>query len=277
VLTLAHLGRLAEARALGEADLEADQAGGYVSAAPLHLRSLGFVELWEGNAAAAAENFLRALRIATEIGTTEPAMMRLHQDAVAVLLTVGRVDEARALTEELDASSRRLGLPWATAMAGRCHGLFHAAEGDMAAAATVLEQAMVVHELLPMPFERARTRALLGNVLRRAGRRRDARRELDAALAEFVRLGTPVQADQTRLALAGLGGQTVVPDLTVGEHRVAALVAAGRTNREVAEALFMSVRTVESHLSRIYHKLGVRSRTELSLHLPTQDGASPRS
>jgi DNA-binding CsgD family transcriptional regulator len=60
--------------------------------------------------------------------------------------------------------------------------------------------------------------------------------------------------------------------LTVGEGRVAALVAAGQTNREVAEALFMSVRTVESHLSRIYHKLGLRSRTELSRRLPVPDG-----
>ena len=79
-----------------------------------------------------AENFLLALRIATEIGTTEPAMMRLHPDAVAALIALGRTDEAEQLTSELDESSRMLGLPWATAMAARCHGLLYAAAGDIA-------------------------------------------------------------------------------------------------------------------------------------------------
>ncbi|MDX6201212.1 MAG: hypothetical protein QOJ83_712 [Frankiales bacterium] len=277
VLTLAHLGRLAEARRLGESDRAADAAAGYLSAAPLHLRSLGLVELFEGNPAAAAANYLLALRIAGEIGTTEPAMMRLHQDAVAALVTTGQIDQAERLTGELDESSRRLGLPWATAMAGRCHGLLAAAAGDMASATAALEQAMVDHVLLPMPFERARTRLLLGTVLRRSGRRSDARRELEGALDEFVRLGTPLQAEQARSALSGLGATRSTHGLTVGEGRVAALVAAGQTNREVAEALFMSVRTVESHLSRVYHKLGLRSRTELSRWLPAQDGPPAES
>ncbi|MDX6222328.1 MAG: hypothetical protein QOD91_1382, partial [Frankiales bacterium] len=126
-------------------------------------------------------------------------------------------------------------------------------------------------------FERARTRLLLGTVLRRSGRRSDARRELEGALDEFVRLGTPLQAEQARSALSGLGATRSTHGLTVGEGRVAALVAAGQTNREVAEALFMSVRTVESHLSRVYHKLGLRSRTELSRWLPAQDGPPAES
>ena len=125
-----------------------------------------------------------------------------------------------------------------------------------------------MHERLPMPFETARTRLLLGTVLRRGGQRSAARRELGLALAEFVRLGTPIQAEQAREALSRLGGPTgTAAGLTTAETRVADLVAAGRTNREVAETLFMSVRTVESHLSRIYTKLGVRSRTELSRRL----------
>jgi DNA-binding CsgD family transcriptional regulator/tetratricopeptide (TPR) repeat protein len=273
VLTLAHLGRLTEARAMGEADRAAHEAAGYLSAAPLHLRSLGFIDLAEGKMAAAAEKYLLALKIAHDIGTKEPAMMRLHQDAVAALVSIGDIEQAERLTGELDASSQALGLPWATAMAGRCHGLLYAAAGDMSSATKVLEQSLVAHALLPMPFERARTRLLLGTVLRRSGRRSDARRELEAARSEFVRLGTPVQADQASEALSGLGGNAdgAGQGLTLGEGRVAALVAAGQTNREVAETLFMSVRTVESHLSRIYNKLGLRSRTELSRKLPTQD------
>jgi DNA-binding CsgD family transcriptional regulator len=271
VLTLAHLGRTTEARALGENDRATDEAAGYLSAAPLHLRSLGFVELSERNPAAAAENYLLALRIASDIGTTEPAMMRLHPDAVAALVATGQIDQAEQLTAELDASSATLGLPWATAMAGRCHGLLAAAAGDMVAANAFVEQALVEHERLPMPFELARTRLLFGTILRRSGFRTDARRELQCALDEFVRLGTPVQAELAEEALSSIGGASSATGLTAGEGRVAALVAAGQTNREVADALFMSVRTVESHLSRIYHKLGLRSRTELSRRLPARD------
>ena len=271
VLTLAHLGRTTEARTLGEADRATDEAGGYLSAAPLHLRSLGFVELAERNPSAAAAHYLLALEIACGIGTVEPAMMRLHPDAVAALVATGGIEDAQRLTAELDASSRALGLPWATAMAGRCHGLLAAADGDMAAATAALEQALVDHALVPMPFEAARTRLLYGIVLRRSGFRSDARRELQCAHDEFVRLGTPVQALLAQEALASIGGASSSTGLTAAEGRVAELVAAGQTNREVADTLFMSVRTVESHLSRIYHKLGLRSRTELSRRLPAQD------
>ena len=81
----------------------------------------------------------------------------------------------------------------------------------------------------------------------------------------FVRLGTPVQVQQADAELASIGGRRgSESELTAVEQRVADLVAAGQTNREVAAALFISVRTVESHLGRIYRKLGVRSRTELA-------------
>jgi DNA-binding CsgD family transcriptional regulator len=115
-----------------------------------------------------------------------------------------------------------------------------------------------------MPFEQAQTRLLLASVLRRSGHRADARREFAAAHAVFVALGAPRQAEQASLELASIGGRRAAGELTAVEHRIAALVGVGQTNREVAATLFMSVRTVESHLGRIYRKLGVRSRTELS-------------
>jgi DNA-binding CsgD family transcriptional regulator len=82
-------------------------------------------------------------------------------------------------------------------------------------------------------------------------------------------LGTPVQTELAGTELASIGGRTASGELTGVEARIAALVGAGQTNREVAATMFMSVRTVESHLSRIYRKLGLRSRTELSGHLRT--------
>ena len=270
VLALAHRGRLDEARALAERDLATDDSLGYIAAAALHLRSLGFTELLAGNPAAAAEHLLRALSISSEVfGIGEPAILRLHADAVAALVALGRIDDAWRLTNQLDVRTQTNHLPWSTAMAGRCHGLLNAAAGNVPPALDVLERALVDHERLPMPFEEARTRLLFGSVLRRSGHRSDARRELEAARAVFIRLGTPIQAEQASAELASLGGRRAQEsELTPVEERIAVLVGSGQTNREVAGSLFMSVRTVEGHLGRIYRKLGVRSRTELARRRP---------
>jgi DNA-binding CsgD family transcriptional regulator/tetratricopeptide (TPR) repeat protein len=271
VLVLAHLGRLGEARDLAVADLASDEALGFETAVALHLRSLGFTELAAGNPAAAAAHFLRAVTISRDTGIREPAIMRLHPDAVTALLAVGNLDEADRLTAELDASTERNRLPWSTVMADRCHGLLRTFAGDTPGAAAALERALAGHERLPMPFEEARTRLLYGMVLRRAGRRGDAKRELEAARTVFLRLGTPVQAEQARTELASIGGKPGSDrDLTATEQRIIALAGAGQTSREVASALFMSVRTVDSHLGHIYRKLGLRSRTELALWASTQ-------
>ena len=116
-----------------------------------------------------------------------------------------------------------------------------------------------------MPFERARTLLVGGNVHRRARRKRDAREMLGAALAEFDSLGAQSWAASARDALARTGLRPATSlELTATERRVAELVALGHTNREIAERLFISLRTAESTLSRVYRKLGVRSRTELA-------------
>ena len=198
-------------------------------------------------------------------------MMRLHPDAVAALVSTDQIAEAELLTDELDASRHALELPWATAMTGRCRGLLQASAGDMTAATETLVQALADHGRLPMPFERARTELLLGKVLLRGGHRKDARRMLSQAHETFTALGTPVQAEQAERARSTIGGkEAMTAKLTAVEGRVAALAGAGQTNREVAQTLFMSVRTVESHLGRVYRKLGLRSRTELARSLPGQ-------
>ena len=114
------------------------------------------------------------------------------------------------------------------------------------------------------PFGRARAQLALGTVHRRARRKRAARDAIEAAISGFDELGAPVWAERARAELGGIGGRTRTEGLTPAESRVAALVAEGPTNREVAAALFLGERTVESHLSHVYAKLGVRSRTELA-------------
>jgi DNA-binding NarL/FixJ family response regulator len=120
-----------------------------------------------------------------------------------------------------------------------------------------------------VPFELGRTLLVLGSVQRRARRRRAARETLEQALAIFEQLGARLWTRRTREELGRVGGRVSAGDeLTATERRVAALVAEGLTNKEVAARLVVADRTVEGHLSRIYAKLGVRSRAELARRYP---------
>jgi DNA-binding CsgD family transcriptional regulator len=162
------------------------------------------------------------------------------------------------------------------ATAARCRALLSAATGDLPAALEAFEQALVEHDRLPAPFERARTMLAYGSTLRRAKRRRAAREMLEAALGILQELGGAAWVEIARSELnrvpirRGSGD-----DLTVAEQRIAALVAEGKTNKQVAAELFVTVNTVEAALTRIYRKLQVRSRTELSHRLAA--GASGSS
>jgi len=119
-----------------------------------------------------------------------------------------------------------------------------------------------------MPFELGRTLLALGTAQRRARQRRAARESLTEALAIFDELGAPLWGDKTRAELSRIGGRTPAGEtLTPTEARIAALVADGKTNREAAAELVVAVHTIEAALTRIYAKLGVRSRTELARKL----------
>jgi DNA-binding NarL/FixJ family response regulator len=117
----------------------------------------------------------------------------------------------------------------------------------------------------PAPFRRGRDLLVLGRLLRQTRRRSDARAALEQAKATFTDLGAPLWVERTEEELARLGGRTPAgATLTESERRVARLVASGLSNKEVAAQLVITVRTVEAHLSNVYAKLGVRSRTELA-------------
>jgi DNA-binding CsgD family transcriptional regulator len=268
-LAEAHLGHLDVARVIATADLAADESLDERSGIACQLRSLGFIELSAGHLEPAAAHLLRAIAVGVGLGVREPGILRVHGDAIDALIGLGRLDEAATLIGDLERSTAS-GLPWAVAVAGRCRGQLLAARGDLPAAIECLERSVADHANVPMPFERARSMLILGTVLRRARRKRDARQILEAARDVFARLGTPVFAERAAIELASIGGRVSEPlDLTTTESRVAALTGGGRTNREVADELFMSVRTVESHLAHIYRKLGVRSRTELARRITT--------
>ena len=150
------------------------------------------------------------------------------------------------------------------AIGARCRSMWLAARGDVEAAARTAHDAMAQHDRLPMPFERARTQLLLGQLQRRQRQKERARATLREALQAFEAMGTPLWANRARAELARAD---VVPTdslaLTPSERRVAELAASGMTNRDVAAALFISPKTVEANLARIYRKLGIKSRAEL--------------
>jgi DNA-binding NarL/FixJ family response regulator len=124
-----------------------------------------------------------------------------------------------------------------------------------------------VHERMPSPFERARTLLIYGAMLRRVKRRKAAREAIEAALSIFEALPARVWAANARAELARIGGRASSNGLTEGERRIAELVATGKSNKEVAAALFLSVNTIEDALKRVYRKLEVHSRTELAHRL----------
>ena len=133
-----------------------------------------------------------------------------------------------------------------------------------------LERAGELHDRVGQPFELARTQLARGAAQRRARQKRKARDSLGSAIATFDELGTPLWAEKARAELARIGGRAPAGEgLTPSERRIAELVAEGKTNKEVAVALVVSERTVESALTQIYRKLDVRSRTELAHKLST--------
>jgi DNA-binding CsgD family transcriptional regulator len=224
----------------------------------------GLVDFWSGDAPAAAESFAAAEQTANARGWREPNMRWWRADYVEALLELGRMDDALGVLDVWEADAARVGREWVLAQVARCRGLLAAAKADVEQAQALLEEAVAKHEAVGDPFGRARALLALGLVRRRARQKRAAREAIEAALAGFDELGAASWAASARAELGRVGGRTRIEGLTPAERRVADLVVQGRTNREVAAALFLGERTVASHLTHIYAKLGVRSRTELA-------------
>ena len=227
---------------------------------------LGICDSWSGNPSGALESFIRAEEAANTRGWGEPNMRWWRAEYVEALLRLGRIDDAIGLLNEWETAAGRLGRERTLAQVSRCRGLIAAARGDLADARDLLEAAVDRHGAVGDPFGQARALLALGEVRRRAKQKRSARTALESALVGFEALGAPSWADTARAELARIGGRERIEGLSPSELRVAELVAEGRTNREIAAALFLGERTVASHLTHIYAKLGIRSRTELVRH-----------
>lgn len=248
----------------GRLPLAAELAEGARELSVQYARDEAEAPLWSGDAAAAVSRFAAAEETAAAADQAEPATLWWCGEHVEALLELERLDDAVAALDRWETGARRLGREWVVAHATRCRGLVAATRGDIGTAEDLLVDAAARHRALREPFGTARSLLALGVVRRRARQKRAAREAIEEAAATFDEIGADDWADQARSELGSIGGRTRSHELTPAEQRVAELVARGRTNREVAAALFLAERTVESHLSHVYAKLGVRLRTELS-------------
>ena len=266
-----HLGLVEHARATIEEGLKlADEFGSRTAGFEL-LAILGFLELSLGNAREADRALDRVAAAVEATGIREPALFRFHGDAIEAKIILGQLNEVETMLAELDRLGATLERPWVLVMACRGRALLSAARGDLGASYQELEQALLLHERLEEPFERARTLLVFGAVHRRDRKKRAARDALEGALAVFDRLGATLWSARTRAELERIGGRaTTTLGLTPTEQQIADLIASGLTYRETADALFISPKTVQWNLSKIYRKLGIRSRSELPARLAAE-------
>jgi DNA-binding CsgD family transcriptional regulator len=261
----AHLGRVRSSRSAAERGLALAEGTGTFTARVQNLSVLGFLDLALGDASGALRHLEAARDLVSSAGVREPAVFRFIPDLVEALVGAGRIEEADEWIAWLGGRARATGRPWSGAAAARCRGLVLAAAGDSASSAEAFRRAISLSEELGEPFELARAHLLAGVASRRFKKKASARDHLSRAVRLFGKLGAGLWEDRGREEIRRLGGRPSSPvDLTPTERRVADLVAAGRSNREVAEALFMTPKTVEWNLSKVYRKLQIRSRTELA-------------
>ena len=275
-LAAAHLGMTDEARRFALEGLALAHETGAVLTMLLNQTVLGFLELSLDRPSTAHEWLGPLLRWVDVISIQDPGILRFVPDEAEALVALGDLAEADDLLSRYEADARRLGRPAAVLGAARARAILCASAGDPSAGAALLQQALRQWESAVPPFDRARARLVLGTVLRRTLRRREAREALEEAVTGFGEVGARLWVEKAERMLGGPDEPSleVLQPLTAAERRVAELVAGGATNRAAADHLFVSVRAVEVHLTSIYRKLGLRSRTELAGLLARAEPAS---
>ncbi len=260
----AHEGRAEEARAEAARAVSLFDRLQWRAGTIWPLWAIGLLELSLGNPAAVDAALGPLAKLVAGLGSTDPVLAVFLPDQIEALIELGRIEEARSLLEPFEEQARTVDRARALAVAGRCRGLLHAAAGELAEAKAALDEALVQHRRIEIPVDLARTLLAQGRLLRRTRKRRQAREALTEALVVFERAGTTLWRERASAEIGRLGLAPPEPDgLTPTERRVAELAAAGLSNREIADRVFVSVKTVEARLSRVYRKLGIRSRAQL--------------
>jgi DNA-binding CsgD family transcriptional regulator len=229
---------------------------------------VSLLRLAMGEVDAAAAAIRRAVGAAVDVPSPAGGLSRprLLGALVETLLALGDIAGARKAADELAATAAEMNTPWLAATSAHSNGAVLFAEGETQNAEAQLREAWMLWQQLEMPYESACVRVLLGQVCRRLGDRETAAMHFDAARAVFERLdAAPALAQLERVAADAQPESTLTPR----EREVLALVAAGKSNREIAAALAISEHTVARHISNIFDKLGVSSRTAASTYAHT--------
>jgi DNA-binding CsgD family transcriptional regulator len=231
------------------------------------LRALGIGRLLGHEPAAAAESLRTVWQHLEREGVNEPGVFPVAPELVQALTELGELEEAIAVTDRLAQLAEQQAHPWAAVTVTRCQGIAGLA-GSVAnaSAAAALQHAAAEYERLGLRFDAARSLLSLGRAQRRLRQWGSARLATEQAIAAFDAIGSPGWAQQARAELERVGGRRPRPsgELTQSEQRVAELAADGKSNKEIARELVVGVHTVEVHLSRVFAKLGVRSRVQLA-------------
>ena len=259
-------GRATEARAAAEQLLERAMRLRELTDVVGARRVLGLVALSEGDAGGAAGELAEAVRLLEEMGVGHPGVYPVLPDAIEAFAASDQVEAAGALVVRLEHQAAAVDSPWAWAALERSRGALDLARGSPDDAVAPLDRAAAAFGRLGLAPDAARALLTLGRAHLRAGRRRLAGETLARARDRFAGMGAGLWAVRAaeELERAVSSRSANARELTPAERRVAALAAQGRKNREIAQAMFVSVATVEAHLTRIYRKLEIRSRSELT-------------
>jgi class 3 adenylate cyclase/ATP/maltotriose-dependent transcriptional regulator MalT len=232
----------------------------------LMLSALAIVEFADGHHEAVDRVLTRMRECLKATGIVDYVPDRSEPFHVESLVARGETERAGVVVERLEERGRVFPRLWIDVTLPRTRALLLAAEGDVAGALAALDELDLDRASL-LPLDLAWTLLVKGRLYRRARQRRAAADALAEALEIFERLGAPVWAEQTRAELERVGLRRAPKALTVTERKVAELAARGLTNREVAAAAFISPKTVEANLARVYRKLGIHSRAELGARI----------
>ena len=268
-LVRAHRGQVQDARELASEALALCESTGNVPLASQVVSVLGFVALSLDDYHATHSHLSRLTSMTAAVGLGEPSVVKFLPDEIEALAALGEAELARSFTQQLEARGKSLERPWALATGARCRAHLAAMDSDLQGALAACEQALSQHEQLPMPFELGRTLLVKGMIERRARHKSAARDSLGQARDIFEHLDAPLWADKARRELPKITASRPTDRLTETEHRIAALIAQGQTNRQIATTMFVTENTVQTHIQHIFRKLGVRSRTKLAARLLT--------
>ncbi|HEX5798987.1 MAG TPA: AAA family ATPase [Gaiellaceae bacterium] len=235
----------------------------------LLLSGLAFVEFAAADHRAVDRTLARMRERLDAIGTWDMLPDRSEPFHAESLAALAEPAQARQVLERLEERGRVFPRGWITAALPRARALVLAAEGDVGAALAALDE-LDVAEASKRPFDLGSTLLVRGRLQRRARQKRAAAESLGEALEIFERLGALPWIEQARHELDRVGLRRAPADLTATELRVAELAAGGLTNKEVAAKAFMSPKTVEANLARVYRKLGIRSRAELGARIESR-------